>query len=673
MQAKMKKILTAKRLFAMLSLLLCGVMLFLPFSVFAAEEHPREGKLSDTVSWSFSEDGILSFVGTGAIDSREGWAHWIPDICEIHIGEGITHIGEEVFSGFDRYVTYDENDEPRQNLKKIVLPASLETVGDGAFNYGWGLPEGVEVHIPSLLDWCEIEFEDPSGWWDTPCSQMSSPVVGALYVGGVRLEGVVEFPKELTKVNNCTFMRVKGITEVILHENVTEIGISAFNRSSVTKVEFPENLEKIGKCAFAHSGLTAADLPEGLEYVGWYAFEGSKKLQRVTLPSTLKFCGGGAFDSCEKISEVHISDLDAYCRITFREAISDGGGFGFEAASPVYYTGRLLLNGEPVTEVVFPEDVTYISPAMFQNCKDLTRVEFLGEVKYIGQYAFAGCENLREWEGELYECRIEEFAFSGCKSLPSIPNPKYCYVGRGAFSGCESLAKVYFNADEAGSRVFYNCPSVEIYVSEASMLDMKKVEYSWLDGVSKVYVSTYAAPGEGFLETFTPTDEKEGNYVLYVYCEHTWSKGKDPENPCRTFDSCTKCGAEKENGVKHTSGRWETVKEPTETEEGERRQSCTLCGEVLKTEAIPVVERIEESSEAESSEEVSEEVSEEESEEASEEESSALSADPVPEVSEESAPAEPAAGVSLWVVLLVGVLCAGVAAGITWLICKKKE
>ncbi|MBE6579067.1 MAG: leucine-rich repeat domain-containing protein [Ruminococcaceae bacterium] len=670
MQAKMKKTSTVKRLFAMLSLLLCGVMLFLPFSVFAAEEHPREGKLSDTVSWSFSEDGILSFVGTGAIDSREGWAHWIPDICEIHIGEGITHIGEEAFAGGDMYLWPDDS----TNLRKIIFPTTLETVGDGAFNYGWGLPKGVEVHVPSLLDWCEIEFESPTGWWDTPCSYLSSPVVGALYVDGVRLEGVVEFPGELTKVNNCTFMRVSGITEVILHDGITEIGDGAFNRSSVAKVNFPKNLKKIGRCAFAHSGLTAADLPEGLEYLGWYAFEGSKKLQRVTLPSTLKFCGGGAFDSCEKISEVHISDLDAYCRITFGESISDGGGFGFEAASPVYYTGRLLLNGDPVTEVVFPEDVTYISPAMFQNCKDLTRVKFLGEVKYIGKYAFAGCENLREWEGDLYECRIEEFAFSGCKSLTSIPNPKYCYLGRGAFSGCESLTKVYFDADDAESRVFYNCPSLELYVS--GLLDMKKVEHSWLDGVSKVYVSTYVTPGEGFLAVYTPT-ETVGNYVLYVNCPHEWEKEEDPENPCYRLSRCTKCGAEKENGVKHTSGEWETVKEPTETEEGEKRQSCTLCGEVLKTEAIPVLEKTEESSEAESSEEVSEEaseaVSEEESEETSEEESSVPSKDPVSGESEESVPGEePTQGVPLWTVFLVGALCAGTAAGITWLICKKK-
>ena len=239
-------------------------------------------------------------------------------------------------------------------------------------------------------------------------------------------------------------------------------------------------------------------------------------------------------------------------------------------------------------------------------------------------------------------------------------------------SGCESLAKVYFNADDAGSRVFYNCPSLELYV--IGLLDMKKVEHSWLDGVSKVYVSTYAVPGEGFLETFTPTDEKEGNYVLYVYCEHTWSKGEDPENPCRTFDSCTKCGAEKETDAVHTPGQWETVTQPTEYTVGKRHLKCTLCGEVLEIEEIPRLEEAtsEEVSE-ESTEEVSEEVSEEESEEASEEESSVPSADPVPEVSEESIPGEePTQGVSLWVVLLVGVLCAGVAAGITWLICKKK-
>ncbi|MBO7158081.1 MAG: leucine-rich repeat protein [Clostridia bacterium] len=679
MQAKMKKTLTAKRLFAMLSLLLCGVMLFLPFSVFAAEEHPREGKLSDTVSWSFSEDGILSFVGTGAIDSREGWAHWIPDICEIHIGEGITHIGEEVFAGYDRYVTYDENDEPHNNLKKILFPSTLEFVGNGAFFYGWGDFPDVEVHIPTLLDWCEIDFEATHGCMDVMCSYMTSPVVSKLYVGGVRLEGVVEFPKELTKVNGCTFMNVRGITEVILHEGVTEIGNGAFSDCSLAKLSFPKSLRKIGTCAFAHSGLTAADLNEGLEYVGMGAFEGSKKIERVTLPSTLKFCGGGAFDSCEKISEVHISDLDAYCRITFEELFDSAGGFTFAAASPVYYSGRLLLNGEPVTEVVFPEDVIAVSHAMFENCKDLTRVEFLGEVQYIGKSAFAGCENLREVAAtRAYGAIIDRYAFSGCKSLVSLPSARTIYfsrVGAGAFAGCESLTEVRFRADALESRVFYNCPSVEIYVSEASMLDMKKVEYSWLDGVSKVYVSTYVTPGEGFLEVYTPTETVD-NYVLYVNCPHEWAKEEDPENPCHQFSRCTKCGAEKENGVKHTSGQWETVKEPTETEEGEKRQSCTLCGEVLKTEAIPVVERIEESSEAESSEEVSEEVSEETSEESVEESAEISlipSKDPVSGVSEESIPEEePTQGVPLWTLFLVGTLCAGVAAGITWLICKKK-
>ncbi|MBR6951428.1 MAG: hypothetical protein IKH56_06825 [Oscillospiraceae bacterium] len=38
----------------------------------------------------------------------------------------------------------------------------------------------------------------------------------------------------------------------------------------------------------------------------------------------------------------------------------------------------------------------------------------------------------------------------------------------------------------------------------------------------------------------------------------------------------------------HEWGDWETVKEPTKTEEGEKRRSCVLCGET-ETETIPTV------------------------------------------------------------------------------------
>lgn len=48
---------------------------------------------------------------------------------------------------------------------------------------------------------------------------------------------------------------------------------------------------------------------------------------------------------------------------------------------------------------------------------------------------------------------------------------------------------------------------------------------------------------------------------------------------------CNVCGDEREVGD-HVWAPWETVKEPTSSEDGEKQSYCTECGEV-KTESIP--------------------------------------------------------------------------------------
>ena len=58
------------------------------------------------------------------------------------------------------------------------------------------------------------------------------------------------------------------------------------------------------------------------------------------------------------------------------------------------------------------------------------------------------------------------------------------------------------------------------------------------------------------------------------------------KNDCDT--DCNVCGATRAPKA-HTFGEWETTKQPTETEEGEKKRVCTVCGEI-ETEAISIAE-----------------------------------------------------------------------------------
>ena len=224
-----KRAFTAICMCVAICMCLCTVFLVLPLSALAGGDVPREGHLTDTVDWVLTEDGVLSLTGSGAAekDGRSPWSSLIPEIREIRIGEGITHIGEELFSG--EWMLFDEDtDREYSLLKKVVLPTTLESVGPGAFFYGWSTIDPLEVHIPSLEDWLEIDFDDTAGYLDTPTSYASSPANGYLYAGGVKVEGTVELPRSLTKVGHCAFAGLYGITKVVLHEGVTEIGNGAF-------------------------------------------------------------------------------------------------------------------------------------------------------------------------------------------------------------------------------------------------------------------------------------------------------------------------------------------------------------------------------------------------------------------------------------------------------------
>ena len=106
--------------------------------------------------------------------------------------------------------------------------------------------------------------------------------------------------------------------------------------SSVTYNNETYSVTSIGYEAFYYcSGLTSVTIPNSVTSIGLRAFYYCSGLTSVTIPNSVTSIGREAFYGCYGLTSVHISDLAAWCNISFYDTSSN----------PLSYAHHLFLNG----------------------------------------------------------------------------------------------------------------------------------------------------------------------------------------------------------------------------------------------------------------------------------------------------------------------------------------
>jgi len=249
--------------------------------------------------------------------------------------------------------------------------------------------------------------------------------------------------------------------------------------------------------SYDHEYSGTVVIPDSLTYrnrtyrvteIGDYAFRGCSEMTSIAIPETVWHIGLGAFSGCEGLKEIHINSLSSWCEMSFYDVTDDAGD------SPFLYAQGLYIDGELITDLVVPKDVTEIGAHAFEgyeklrsvvlhngidtihksaflNCTNLTDINFPDSLFYIGPYAFNGTtwyEN--QHDGEVYigkllykykgemplnsnivvkdgTVTICESAFDGCKEMTSISLPSSLkQIHNYAFCGCDNLKEIYCKA-----------------------------------------------------------------------------------------------------------------------------------------------------------------------------------------------------------------------------------
>lgn len=348
-------------------------------------------------------------------------------------------------------------------------------------------------------------------------------------------------------------------------------------RASIKKVTIKNGVTIIGKSAFEQcSNLTSVTIPDSVTSIDDSAFWGCTSLTSLTIPNSVTSIDSFAFYNCTELTGVYISDLSAWCNISF----------GNYNSNPLVYAYNLYLNGNIVTDLVIPNSVTKINAMAFQGCRTLKTVRIPDNVTCIGESAFRDCVGLTGVTMGNGVTHIEEDAFRDCTALSGITlSNKLTSIGNSAFSSCSALTSISLpdTVTSMGSSVFSNC-------SELTSIILSK-------GITKIGAETFYGCRK-LKDVEIPHGVLSIGSNAFSFCNalksinipNTVTKINDDAFSYGKLESIIYCGTENEfsiissgipSGVSVTYHKYdveEIITAPTVTDEGEKKNICSLCG-----------------------------------------------------------------------------------------------
>ena len=328
------------------------------------------------------------------------------------------------------------------SITEITIPKNTDSIGSNAFFGCSG------IHFTrfsgTLEEWCRIRFY----------SHYSNPMYYSrnLYINNQSFGGTLHIPASITRILGYSFENCDALTSVIMHDSVSDIGSNAFSGCiNLTQVSFSDSLWTIGVSSFQNCiNMVPSRFPSKVQYIGTGAFEqckaldidmpqnvaviendafrGCSNLRKAMLPDNLTNIGTSAFMDCTRLDSVSIGNRitnirpNVFKNDTALRYISLGGAIqqisnsAFDncnnlettnytgtigkwceisfGCNPVAISHNLYLNGQPLTNVVIPNNIYQIPANAFQNDTLITQLTFGSNVNSINRNAFLGCKNI---------------------------------------------------------------------------------------------------------------------------------------------------------------------------------------------------------------------------------------------------------------------------------------
>mgnify|MGYP001433997904 FL=1 len=264
---------------------------------------------SKFVKPDLNEGYTLSETGELTISSQTGMTNWAQNgrgsnyskIKSVTITGDVTEIVENAFASCSNLteVTIEAAGitgigavafQNTKNLTTIQIPASVTTIGDGAF---WG--SGISTFT--------VAEGGSSFKADNDDKALLTYDGKTLFTFAPKATGSYTIPSGVITIGPYSFQGT-ALTSLEIPSSVTSIGDGAFESSALTSIVIPSSVKTIGEAAFVQSALTSIVIPESVTTIENDAFMWSV-LTTVTFEgTTAPTIGTGIFGNCPNLTGI---------------------------------------------------------------------------------------------------------------------------------------------------------------------------------------------------------------------------------------------------------------------------------------------------------------------------------------------------------------------------------
>ena len=204
-------------------------------------------------------------IGKGPARIGSGAFYNASDLESFVAGDGLIEIADNAFSEYRNFFLIDRVEVrivERKNLKKVVLPQSVQKIGKEAF-----------ANCISLHD-----FSIPQG---------------------------------VTDIGESAFENCSSIESIDIPSGITEIPVNAFYKCiSLKDVSFQDGLVTIGSRSFENTAINQLNLPLTLKTIDSRAFSDCDSLKELRIPSSVENIGDAAFGGCNNLYSIYTYTIE---------------------------------------------------------------------------------------------------------------------------------------------------------------------------------------------------------------------------------------------------------------------------------------------------------------------------------------------------------------------------